>query len=255
MNKTEDWLALLLYGAELLLNPSPAKILGGYESWDYRRRLKRHLRRLEQRQLIQSSPLASGRKLRLTDRGRLVALGGRDPFDCWRRQWDGKWRIVMFDLPTRRQSARVRLIRWLRQRHFGYLQHSVWVHPHPVAQLRQVLKEWADDAETVMVMEANCAPGYSNAAIVVGAWDFTKINKGYQEYLIVADKESPLKRKVNSSEAALARWLRKERAAWLDAVSRDPLLPEGLSPQGYLGQQAAAARQAVLARVGEFLGR
>src|SRR6185503_3153357 len=101
-----------------------------------------HLRHLEQRQLIQPSPPASARRIQLTDRGRLVALGGRDPFECWRRRWDGKWRIIMFDLPTGRQSARVRLIRWLRRCHFGYLQRSVWVHPDPMVQLRQSLKEW-----------------------------------------------------------------------------------------------------------------
>ena len=255
MNKTDDWLALLLYAADLLMNPAPAKILAGYESWDYRRRFKRHLRHLEQRQLIQTSPPASARRIQLTDRGRLVALGGRDPFECWRRRWDGKWRIIMFDLPTGCQSARVRLIRWLRRCHFGYLQRSVWVHPDPMVQVRQALKEWADDAETMMVMEASCALGFSNAAIVVGAWDFTKINKGYQEYLSLADKAPPLKRKADSAEAAWVHWLRQERAGWLDAVSADPLLPEGLLPKGYLGQQAAAARQAVLARAGELFGR
>jgi len=95
----------------------------------------------------------------------------------------------------------------------------------------------------------------NDAAIVVGAWDFTKINKGYQEYLSLADKAPPLKRKADSAEAAWVHWLRQERAGWLDAVSADPLLPEGLLPKSYLGQQAAAARQAVLARAGELFGR
>jgi DNA-binding transcriptional regulator PaaX len=93
MNKAEDWLALLLYGADLLLNPSPAKIVAGCQSREDRQGLGRHLRRLQQRQLLRSSRRPGERALQLTDRGRLLALGGRDPFDLWRRQWDGKRRM------------------------------------------------------------------------------------------------------------------------------------------------------------------
>jgi len=248
-NHTEDWLGLLLFGADLLLNPAPAKFLQGYESWSDRRRLRRHFRRLEERQLLRSSRGAGEHTLRLTERGRQIALGGRDPFERWQRPWDGKWRMVMFDLPTRRQSARIRLIRWLRKHHYGFLQRSVWVHPDAVEELRQALQEWADDAETVTVLEAGCAPGYSNTSIVMGAWDFDEINKRYGDYLKVAARESQLRRKAGQVPEALAQWLRDERAAWLHAVNLDPLLPQALLPPGYLGQKAAACRRAVLASV------
>ena len=248
-SKTEDWLALWLYGAELLLNPSPGKILGGYESVDSRRRFDRHLRRLQQRRLLQSSRLDGRRTFRLTDRGRLLAHGGRDPAERWGRRWDGRWRMVLFDLPSRRQSARVRLIRWLHQQHFGCLQRSVWVHPDTVALLRPALQEWAADAGKATVVEARCAAGFSDTAIVAAAWNFQKINQCYADYLRVASEASQRMRKGSRSGTALARWLRQERAAWLEAVSRDPLLPQVLLPPGYQGRQAAAARQAALAEV------
>jgi len=252
--KAEDWLALLLYGADLLLNPHPAKILESYESWDYRQGFRRHLRTLRQRQLLRSPRRQGDRTLQLTDRGRLLAQGGRDPFELWRRPWDGKWRMLMFDLPIRRQTTRVKLIRWLRQHQFGYLQNSVWIHPDPVPQLRETLREWADDAETVTVVEARCAQGYSNAAIVEGAWYFEEINKRYEDYERVAAKAPQLRRKASNSTGALAPWLRQERAAWLHAVSLDPLLPQALLPPGYSGQKAAAVRQEALATVRQFLG-
>ena len=28
------------------------------------------------------------------------ALGGRDPQEQWARPWDGRWRLVLFDVPT-----------------------------------------------------------------------------------------------------------------------------------------------------------
>src|SRR6266513_1066496 len=40
------------------------------------------------------------RLYRLTAQGRLHALGGRDPQEQWARPWDGRWRLVLFDVPT-----------------------------------------------------------------------------------------------------------------------------------------------------------
>ena len=246
-NKSEDWLALLLYSADLLLNPSPAKILGGYESWHYPRQFNRQLRRLKYRHLVRPSRIAGKRMFRLTDQGRLIAHGGRDPFERWGRAWDNKWRIVLFDLPTHRQSARVRLIRWLRQHHFGCLQRSVWVHPDSAVLPKPTLQEWAGDAARLTVVEASCLPGYSDSAIVIGAWHFDEINQAYEAYLRVADQAAQLPSKARTAGRELANWLRMERETWLDAVSHDPLLPEPLLPAGYLGKRAAAARQRALA--------
>ena len=46
-------------------------------------------------------------------------------------KWDGKWRIVMFDLPIRFNKAREAL-RWkLKELGFLQFQKSVWVYPYP----------------------------------------------------------------------------------------------------------------------------
>src|SRR5207249_9957063 len=59
---------------------------------------------------------------RLTWQGRLHALGGRDPQARWSREWDGRWRLILFDVPTAQNSHRTRLRRYLRDKCFGYLQ-------------------------------------------------------------------------------------------------------------------------------------
>lgn len=47
------------------------------------------------------------------------------------KKWDGKWRMVMFDLPVRFNKAREAL-RWkLKQLGFIQFQKSVWVYPYP----------------------------------------------------------------------------------------------------------------------------
>ncbi|MEK7585780.1 MAG: hypothetical protein AAB477_00900 [Patescibacteria group bacterium] len=46
-------------------------------------------------------------------------------------KWDGKWRVVMFDLPIRYRKARESLRFKLKQIGFVQLQKSVWIHPYP----------------------------------------------------------------------------------------------------------------------------
>ena len=47
------------------------------------------------------------------------------------KAWDGKWRVIIFDVPERNRKARDALRDHLRQMDFHELQKSVFVHPYP----------------------------------------------------------------------------------------------------------------------------
>ncbi|MDI6778520.1 MAG: hypothetical protein QMD77_05045 [Patescibacteria group bacterium] len=50
------------------------------------------------------------------------------------KKWDRKWRVVIFDVPTRPKKlniARAALREKIKELGFHKLQHSVWVHPYP----------------------------------------------------------------------------------------------------------------------------
>lgn len=47
------------------------------------------------------------------------------------KKWDGKWRMVMFDLPVRFSKARNSLRFKLKQLGFVQFQKSVWLYPYP----------------------------------------------------------------------------------------------------------------------------
>ncbi|MSU74387.1 CRISPR-associated endonuclease Cas2 [Candidatus Kaiserbacteria bacterium] len=69
----------------------------------------------------------------MTDKGRLLieavhANEYRIPEPAF---WDGKWRIVMFDIHERRRKARSQLRSLLSDAGFLRLQDSVWVYPYP----------------------------------------------------------------------------------------------------------------------------
>src|SRR2546428_13427188 len=97
--KTEELLNILLWSADLLVNPSWRSLFESYEGWAYRNGLLIQLGRLEQRKWVaRKSRDRSDRVYRLSAQGRLHALGGRDPEARCGRAWDGRLRLGTFDI-------------------------------------------------------------------------------------------------------------------------------------------------------------
>lgn len=246
--RTEEFLYLLLWSCELLSRPTWRNLTESFEGWAYRKGLRRRLADLERRQFIErrSSHDGGPRVLRLTESGRVQALGGRDPEACWGRTWDGRWRLVLFDVPVSQGSSRTRLRRYLRIRGFGCLQKSVWVSPHPVGAEQAILRGSKADVQSLILLEARPCAGESDEEIVAGAWDFERINSLHARHLQLLATLPRVCSDSADAAKALRRWATQEREGWLSAVSEDPLLPESLLPAGYLGRKAWRKRIEVL---------
>ncbi len=81
--------------------------------------------------------------LRITDLGRRelafeqakVALATRK-----KKRWDGRWRMVVFDIPERRREVRSRLRGVMQEIGFVRMQDSVWVYPYDCEDFIALLK-------------------------------------------------------------------------------------------------------------------
>lgn len=84
---------------------------------------------------------AAGMEVVLTERGRryrqLINL--HQPLQD--EQWDGKWRIVIFDIPHKVKRRRDNLRYMLRQLGFVQLQKSVWITPYRCREHIEALKQ------------------------------------------------------------------------------------------------------------------
>lgn len=252
--KTVEFLNLLLWSAEKLARPTFRNLTDSYESWAYRNGLLRQVTTLEAAQLVERDPSSPADRLyRLTKLGRLHALGGRDPEAQWARAWDGKWRLVLFDLPMDRHVQRGRLRRYLRSRGFGYLQGSVWVTPDPMRGEREILAGGEINVEALLLLEARPCAGERDEEIVAGAWNFDAINRSYAKHLKLLEQHPAGPLSDTQAAKALQRWATEERTAWQYAVEIDPLLPKRLLPADYLGRRAWQKRVEVLRQAGRQL--
>lgn len=80
--------------------------------------------------------------LRITEAGRHKLAFTREKMRLKdeKRRWDGRWRMVAFDLPERRRTVRARLRATMAEVGFVRLQDSVWVYPHDCEEFIALLK-------------------------------------------------------------------------------------------------------------------
>jgi len=57
-----------------------------------------------------------------------------------KKKWDGRWRMVVFDVPERRRKVRSRLCAHVREVGFVRMQDSVWVYPYDCEDFIALLK-------------------------------------------------------------------------------------------------------------------
>ena len=83
-----------------------------------------------------------GKFVRLTEKGKtklelFLASEKQIPLN---KKWDGKWRVVIYDIKEYKKNTRNKLQMTLKSVGFKKLQNSIWIFPHPCETLITLLK-------------------------------------------------------------------------------------------------------------------
>lgn len=82
-----------------------------------------------------------GASIMLTERGRRYLEKVRIKEKRGKKQkWDGKWRVLIFDVWEKRRGKRDMLRREIKEFGFVQLQQSVWIYPFPCGDFIELLK-------------------------------------------------------------------------------------------------------------------
>lgn len=108
--------------------------------------LTQTVKRLISRGLIIVKEKKGHKGLEVTDKGRKLLLKyeleglqeAKPP------KWDGKFRVIIFDIAERRRETRDELRKIIRGFGFVYIQQSVWVYPYPCEEIITLLKKYLD---------------------------------------------------------------------------------------------------------------
>ncbi len=71
------------------------------------------------------------------------------------KKWDGKWRMIIFDIPEKKQKIRRQITNLFNQAGFRRLQDSVWVYPYDCEDIIGLLKTELGVGREVLYVIAN----------------------------------------------------------------------------------------------------
>lgn len=107
----------------------------------------------------------NGKKyLRITPVGRKALAFEQAKIDLksQKKKWDGRWRMVAFDIPERRKAVRFRLCAIMREIGFARLQNSVWVYPYDCEDFIALFKAELKIGKDVLYAIADTIEGDKN---------------------------------------------------------------------------------------------
>lgn len=113
--------------------------------------LKRTLRRLEKEKLVQIKEEGDCQQVEITQRGRRRILKyALDELVIEKPKiWDGKWRLISYDIPGKYKSLRKILREYLSNWGFYPLHESVFLHAYPCGKQVEFLREYLGLGEYV----------------------------------------------------------------------------------------------------------
>lgn len=127
----------------VVMAPNSAQLLRYVERYIGTSRLDKRMSQAFSR-LIEKGLVAKGsnRRFTLTSRGERLAQALSETEGLIKKplRWDGKWRIVIFDVWERRRAVRDRLRTILQRNGFVKVQNSVWAHPYDCEELFLLLR-------------------------------------------------------------------------------------------------------------------
>lgn len=152
----------------------------------------------------------------------------RFPLIKLRDKWDGKFRVVIFDIEEVNKRRRDFLRNKLKELGFGMWQRSVWVSPLPIEkEFKEFLKEQKllTAVHILTIPKEDCGNLHMFADKI---WKIEEVNKAYKEWI------KALKEKIRNKGRAY----KQLKEQFWEILLKDPFLPRIFLPEDWAGEKA-----------------
>lgn len=164
---------------------------------------------------------------RLTEKG-FQAISLKFPFFKFLKdKWDGKWRVISYEIPEKKREIRDRLRREMQGWGLGPWHRSFWLTPHPIIETLKNLTSQKEEEKYIQAFESDHVYG-DREILIEKVWGKTNIDKKYRELfkkwhdILSGDGEKLDKFKKVISE-------------YIVLLRLDPGLPEDLLGESWIG--------------------
>lgn len=164
----------------------------------------------------------------------------KEPFP----KWDGKWWILLYNIPEEKRHLRDKLRKELTWSGFGPLSNSCWITPNNLEKEINVMVKKYSIEQYISYFHATYKGMQDDKDLVEKCWDLNEINEKYsafieqysQNYIIHKNKLN--KNEMSDSDCFVEKTLLVHE--YRKFLFIDPSLPEELLPDKWLGDSAAA---------------
>jgi len=177
-----------------------------------------------------SSDFSEKNKYRLTEKG-YRALCLEFPFFRFvKEEWDGRWRVISYEIPETKRQIRDRFRREMRGWGLGPWHRSFWLTPHPIIGNLKDLVYGREEEKYIQAFESTHIFGDLNL-LVEKVWQKSELDKKYRELfkkwhtILSAGKTNEQK-------------MKEIIGSYVEILRLDPGLPESLVGKKWIGFEA-----------------
>lgn len=163
--------------------------------------------------------------IRLTSQGQDREVREFPLLSLSQKPWDGRWRIVSFDIPEKLKGRRETLRAKIERLGMGRLQESLYITPYDFGTDLQEFIESHGLSDHVIVFEARHTFGEDAKSLAWRVWQLEQLEERYNELL-----QSIYKKDMLGKEDRINRQIKFE-----EILLDDPLLPRELLPDDWIG--------------------
>ena len=141
--------------------------------------------------------------------------------------WDGKWRIISYEIPETKREIRDRLRREMQGWGLGPWHRSFWLTPHPVIEKLRQLTSQKEEEKYIQSFEADHVFG-DREILIEKVWEKSKLDKSYRElFKKWHDILSGEKEKIDKFKQVVSEYI--------PILRIDPGLPKELLGESWIG--------------------
>ncbi len=145
-------------------------------------------------------------------------------------KWDGKWRILSYEIPEKKRDLRDRLRREVAGWGLGPWHRSFWLTPHPIIENLRQLVLGKEEEKFVQAFESDHVFG-ERTVLIEKVWGKDQLDRKYRELF----KKWHL---ILSQDQDKAQKLRKVVNEFITILKEDPGLPQQLIGESWIGFEA-----------------
>ena len=199
--------------------------------------------RLEKDGLLRKRRKEKNTFLHLTEKGKKAVRKHRKSGGHASRKWDGKWRVVIFDVPEKRAQARKYLRNYLKSLGFGMVQRSIWITPYDLGRLVDHFSTKMKITDCIYHLTVTQFRGLKDVKLAQTFWPIETIDSEYQNLINkYSSRFNQLQRKKDNTDPSSSnpgkQFLNSLLWDYQSIAARDPQLPSQLLLPGWSQKKA-----------------